>query len=142
MQTITYTMRIERLSPGSPAAAMITPAQQPNGYVYGDERLLTVIGARLTQRQVWARVEQYVHAQWPEDTRPIRGQSYIGKCRVTGEQVASPRVRSQAARLGYREGVCAWCRRQASTLRFVSAAVEGWVCKECRGVPEGVEESL
>ena len=142
MQTITYTMRIERLSPGSPAAAMVTPASQRNGYAYGEELLLTVIGARLTQRQVWARVNEYVRAQWPEDTRPIRGQSYIGKCRVTAFDAASPRILSQRERLGYQSGECAWCRRPKTTLRYVNTAVPGYVCKECRGIPEGSMEGV
>ena len=131
MQTTTYSMRIERLSPGSPAAAMITPAAMRNGYQYGsDERLLTVIGARLTQRQVWARVNEYVRAQWPEDPRPIAGRGYLGHCRV----------KSQRERLGYQSGSCAWCKHEATTLRYVNHPPAGAVCKECRGIAEGEME--
>ncbi|MDP3703091.1 MAG: hypothetical protein Q8R78_01705 [Candidatus Omnitrophota bacterium] len=130
MSSVTYEMRIEHMPAGSLHAAMITPATRPNGYQYGEERLLTVIGSTLTQWQVWARVEQYVRAQWPEDPRPIAGRSYLGHCRV----------RSQAERLGYREGVCGWCKRQASTLRQITVPFDALVCAGCRGVRAGERE--
>lgn len=40
----------------------------------------------------------------------------------------------------YAVGICGWCRRDASTLRFVTVPFDAWVCAPCRGVRAGERE--
>ena len=61
---------------------------------------------------------------------------------ATAFDAASQRILSQAERLGYREGECAWCRRPTTTLRYVNHPPAGNVCGRCRGVREGESEGL
>ena len=59
---------------------------------------------------------------------------------ATAFDAASQRIRSQAERLGYREGVCGWCRHQSSTLRQITVPFDALVCAPCRGIRPGEQE--
>ncbi|MDZ4324272.1 MAG: hypothetical protein U1A73_04530, partial [Pseudomonas sp.] len=76
---------------------------------------------------------------WHEPTSARFGDEMHRAC-ASAFDAAAQRIKSQAQRLGYATGCCAWCRVERATLRFVNTAVPGWVCKECRGIPDDVME--
>lgn len=76
---------------------------------------------------------------WGAATSARYGEEMHAVC-ATALDAASQRVLSQAERLGYRSGECAWCRRDSETLRSITVPFDAMVCAPCRGIKVNEEE--
>ena len=76
---------------------------------------------------------------WGADTAERWGDTLHAACACSFD-AASQRILAHAKRLGYRTSTCRWCKRDASTLRFITVPWDAWVFAPCRGVRAGERE--
>ena len=67
------------------------------------------------------------------------GQPMHPGCAITFDW-ASRRILSHIKRLGYQIGICGWCGKASSTLRWITVPFDEVVCAACRGVRPGEQE--